>query len=73
MSAPARTVGAMPQCTRPPGPLCCPCPALTDVNDAIRRLMSRPADRSRTEEYGRLLKLWADACPQDGSCWTTAA
>ncbi|WP_405759414.1 hypothetical protein OG234_13065 [Streptomyces sp. NBC_01420] len=57
--------------TRPLGPLCCP--DLTDVNDAIRRLMSRPPDPARAEEYGRLLELWATACPQDGSCWTTAA
>ncbi|MFH7336631.1 hypothetical protein [Streptomyces sp. KHY 26] len=57
-----------------PSPCCGrACLSADAINDAIRRLMSRPADKARTAEYQRLLEQWADTCPREDHCWTTAA
>jgi hypothetical protein len=47
----------MPTSPRPNGQVP---PALDDVNDRIRQLMSEPVGTGRTKEYTRLLTLWAD-------------
>lgn len=49
-----------------------PCPCATSVNDAIRNLMDRPADETRTTEYRHLLELWAQVRDQDAD-YTAAA
>lgn len=49
------------------------CLSADAINDAIRHLMSRPADQARAEEYQRLLELWANVCPPELHCWATAA
>jgi len=61
----------MPNTPRTPGTQCCP--ARDHLNQAIRDLMNQPASRERTRQWAALLEQWADACPQDGGCWTTAA
>ncbi|MFF4900399.1 hypothetical protein [Streptomyces sp. NPDC001068] len=54
---------------------CCghACMSADAVNEAIRRLMSQPADQTRAEEYQRLLELWAPACRRAHGNWTTTA
>lgn len=44
-------------------------PPVDAINTAIRQLMDRPASAERTEEYVRLLTLWAGALGD----WDTAA
>ncbi|MEU4898949.1 hypothetical protein AB0B12_42670 [Streptomyces sp. NPDC044780] len=48
-------------------------PALDEINRRIRLLMDEPADKRRTEEYTRLLVLWAEATAANGSGWCKAA
>ncbi|MYR56103.1 hypothetical protein GTY54_07505 [Streptomyces sp. SID625] len=43
------------------------------INEAIRCLMSRPADQTRAEQYQELLVEWAAACRLGAVCWTTSA
>ena len=47
-------------------------PAAAEVNAATRRLMDDPSSTARTEEYVRLLTLWAEATA-DRARWDTAA
>ncbi|MEV0016721.1 hypothetical protein [Streptomyces tendae] len=44
----------------------------TSVNDAIRALMSQPADENRATEYGRLLELWAQVRDQGTGIWANS-
>lgn len=52
----------MPDSPRPHGQV----PPVRDkVNQLIRRLMNKPADKKRTAEYERLLVLWSEANGRD--------
>ncbi|MEU1252668.1 hypothetical protein ACWHLZ_01725 [Streptomyces chartreusis] len=52
----------MPESPRPDGQVS---PALDQVNRLIRRLMGKPASRTRTAEYERLLVRWAEVFKDD--------
>ncbi|MEU6594794.1 hypothetical protein ABZ923_37300 [Streptomyces sp. NPDC046881] len=53
----------MPRSSRPHGQAP---PVRDQVNQLIRRLMNKPADKKRTAEYERLLVLWSEATqPED--------
>ena len=70
----APACGSSTTCEEPAGilrPVSRP-PALAEVNRAIRRLMEQPPGEKRTEEYVRLLALWAKATVTRNS-WDKAA